>query len=130
MNIRQARAGAIALDTGAIAVFAAIGRASHDQGILGENGLGYLTTLWPFLAGTAIGWGLVLVRGRWMPCDWRRTGVTVWAATLVGGMILRFASGQGVAVSFVIVAGTFLALALIGWRVVSGWLATRRGLTG
>ncbi|WP_062517632.1 DUF3054 domain-containing protein [Demequina gelatinilytica] len=128
MNIRQAAAGAAALDAGAIVVFAAIGRASHDEGILGPGGSGLATTVWPFAVGAALGWALA--RGWRQPCDWRRTGVTVWASTLAGGMALRAVSGQGVQVSFVIVAGTFLAASLIGWRVVSGVIARRRGLKG
>ncbi|WNM26816.1 DUF3054 domain-containing protein [Demequina capsici] len=126
MNIRQAAAGAAALDAGAILVFSSIGRASHEEGILGANGLGLATTVWPFLVGAGIGWAIA--RGWKRPCDWRRTGTMVWASTLVGGMLLRVVSGQGVQVSFVVVAGTFLALFLIGWRVLSGFIAKRRGL--
>lgn len=126
MNLRQAAIGAAALDAGAIIVFAAIGRASHDQGILGENGLGLLTTVWPFLVGAGLGW--LIARGWKKPCAWHPTGTIVWASTLVGGMLLRLASGQGVQVSFVIVAGLVLAAFLIGWRVISGWLAKRAGL--
>ncbi|GMA36309.1 MULTISPECIES: DUF3054 domain-containing protein [Demequina] len=128
MNIRQAALGAAGIDVAAIGVFAAIGRASHDEGILGENGLGYLTTVWPFLVGAGIGW--LLVRGWTRPCSWRPTGLVVWASTLVGGMLLRAVTGQGVQVSFVIVAGLFLALFLVGWRVISGAVARRRGLKG
>ncbi|WP_062463175.1 DUF3054 domain-containing protein [Demequina soli] len=128
MNLRQAAVGAAALDAGAIVVFASIGRASHEEGILGPWGSGLATTVWPFAAGAALGW--VLAKGWTRPCDWRRTGVTVWASTLVGGMLLRAVSGQGVQVSFVVVAGAFLALFLVGWRVVSGWIARRRGLKG
>ncbi|WP_062384013.1 DUF3054 domain-containing protein [Demequina iriomotensis] len=126
MNLRQAALGAAALDAGAIVVFSAIGRASHEEGILGPGGSGLATTAWPFAAGAALGW--VIARGWRRPCDWRRTGAIVWASTLVGGMVLRVASGQGVQVSFVVVAGVFLATALVGWRVVSGWIAARRGL--
>ncbi|WNM23988.1 DUF3054 domain-containing protein [Demequina capsici] len=126
MNIRQAAAGAAALDAGAILVFSSIGRASHEEGILGANGLGLATTVWPFLVGAGIGWAIA--RGWKRPCDWRRTGTMVWASTLVGGMLLRAVSGQGVQLSFVVVAGTFLALFLIGWRVLSGFIAKRRGL--
>lgn len=126
MNIRQATRGAAALDAGAIVVFAAVGRANHDEGILGRAGLGLATTVWPFLAGAAIGW--VIAKGWTKPCAWRPTGVIVWASTLVGGMLLRVASGQGVEVSFVIVAGLVLATFLIGWRVISGLLAKRLGL--
>lgn len=126
MNTRQATRGAAALDAGAIVVFAAVGRANHDEGILGRAGLGLANTLWPFLAGAAIGW--VIAKGWNKPCAWRPTGVIVWASTLVGGMLLRVASGQGVVFSFVIVAGMVLALFLIGWRVISGLLAKRLGL--
>jgi len=126
MNIRQATRGAAALDAAAIVVFAAVGRANHDEGILGRAGLGLATTVWPFAAGAAIGW---LIAKTWTrPCAWSPTGVIVWASTLVGGMLLRVASGQGVEVSFVIVAGLVLATFLIGWRVISGVVAKRRGL--
>jgi peptidoglycan/LPS O-acetylase OafA/YrhL len=128
MKLKQAAVGAAGLDGAAILVFAAIGRANHDEGILGDNGLGLATTVWPFLVGAAAGW--LIARAWKRPCDWRRTGVIVWASTLIGGMLLRVVSGQGVEVSFVIVAGLFLALFLIGWRVVSGWIAKRRGLKG
>jgi hypothetical protein len=128
MKLKQAAVGAAGLDGAAILVFAAIGRANHDEGILGDNGLGLATTVWPFLVGAAAGW--LIARAWKRPCDWRRTGVIVWASTLIGGMLLRALSGQGVEVSFVIVAGLFLALFLIGWRVVSGWIAKRRGLKG
>ena len=128
MNLKQAARGAAVLDAGAIVVFAVIGRASHEEGILGGYGLGLLTTLWPFLLGGAIGW--VLAKAWCKPCAWRPTGLIIWGATLVGGMLLRLASGQGVAVSFMIVAASFLAVTLIGWRVVSGFIAKRRGLKG
>lgn len=126
MNVRQAARGAAALDAGAIVVFAAVGRANHDEGVLGENGVGLLATAWPFLVGAALGW--VIAKGWKKPCAWRPTGVIVWASTLVGGMLLRLASGQGVQVSFVVVAGLILAAFLIGWRVIAGLLAKRMGL--
>ncbi len=37
-------------------------------------------------------------------------------------MLLRAATGQGTAAAFVLVAGSVLALLLLGWR----WLAARR----
>jgi hypothetical protein len=126
MNIRQATRGAAALDAGAIVVFAAVGRANHDEGILGRAGLGLANTVWPFLAGAAIGW--IIAKGWTKPCAWRPTGVIVWASTLIGGMLLRVVSGQGVEGAFVIVAGLVLAAFLIGWRLISGLLAKRMGL--
>ena len=126
MNIAQAARGAVALDAGAIVIFAAIGRANHAEGILGDRGIGLATTAWPFLIGAGLGW--VIAKGWNKPCAWRPTGVIIWASALVGGMLLRLVSGQGVQVSFVIVAGLFLAAFLIGWRVISGVLAKRLGL--
>jgi len=126
MNIRQATLGAASLDAGAIVTFAVIGRMSHAEGVLGHAGLGLAQTVWPFLVGAAIGW--VLVKAWTKPCAWRPVGLAVWGTTLVGGMLLRVVSGQGVEVSFVIVAGVVLAAFLIGWRVISGMLAKRLGL--
>jgi hypothetical protein len=112
---------AIVLDIVLIALFALIGRASH-----GENALGGLwTTAWPFLVGAAVGW----LAGR----AWRhpfapwRSGLWVWAGALVIGMLLRVVSGQGIAVSFVIVAGIVLFLFLVGWRLIAA--VVRRGRT-
>lgn len=126
MNNRQATRGAAALDAGAIVVFAVVGRANHHEGVLGRSGLGLANTVWPFLVGAAVGW--VLAKGWKRPCAWRQTGLIVWASTLVGGMLLRVVSGQGVEVTFVIVAALVLAAFLVGWRVISGFLAKRMGL--
>ena len=55
------------------------------------------------------------------------TGVVVWVSTVVVGMLLRKASSQGVAVSFIVVASLVTALLLLGWRVVAGLVAKRSG---
>jgi len=84
----------LALDIALVVVFAAIGRASHDSDVL----TGLLQTAWPFLAGLGIGW---LVTLAWRaPTAPVRTGLGVWAATVIGGMLLRAASGQGTAPPF------------------------------
>jgi len=49
--------------------------------------------------------------------------LTVWLATVIVGMLLRKASSQGVAVSFVIVATVVTAVLLLGWRLA--WKLTR-----
>ncbi|WP_040784783.1 DUF3054 domain-containing protein [Nocardia pneumoniae] len=112
-----------------VVVFCAIGRRSHDEAVLA----GLLRTLWPFATGLAAGW-LIAASGRWRRgADEARfdgtalwpTGVVVWIGTLVGGMLLRVVSGQGTAVSFVLVAGTVLALFLLGWRAAFGALRSR-----
>lgn len=104
-----------------VIAFAIIGRASHAESLdLG----GIATTMWPFLAALIIGW--VVARAWRAPMKPVRTGVPLWLVTLAGGMLLRIASGQGTAVPFIIVAGVFLLLTLVGWRVVAAVIARRR----
>ena len=52
-------------------------------------------------------------------------GVVVLAVTYVLGMVLRAVSGRGLAPGFLVVAGVFLAVTMLGWRGVV-LLATRR----
>ena len=104
---------AVVLDAALVVAFAAIGRASHDSDIWA--GLGQ--TAWPFLVGLAVGW-VVTVAWR-APAAPMRTGLGVWAATIVIGMLLRATSGQGTAIPFVIVACVILFAALVGWRLVA-----------
>lgn len=110
------------LDAALVVVFAALGRASHAE----ENALvGALATAWPFLVGLGAGWALV----RWRSGRWPLTvgnGIPVWVCTLVVGMLLRAAAGQGTALSFILVAATVLAVFLIGSR----WLLARSGGNG
>jgi hypothetical protein len=66
-----------------------------------------------------------LLRAWRRPTEWR-TGLGIWATTLVAGMVLRnVAFGDGTATSFVIVAAAFLALFLVGWRVAFGLFERR-----
>ncbi|SFR96925.1 Protein of unknown function [Agrococcus baldri] len=108
---------ATAIDAVLVVAFAAIGRATHDGGVLGEAGLGLATTAWPFLAALGLGWLLCL--GWRAPLSPLRAGVPIWLATVAGGMLLRALSGQGTAVPFVVVATLTLLLMLIGWRVLA-----------
>ncbi|GEM33039.1 membrane protein [Nocardia neocaledoniensis NBRC 108232] len=98
-----------------VIVFCAIGRRSHDEAVLA----GLLKTVWPFGIGLLVGWAIAVFIARGARFDgtalWP-SGLVIWACTLVGGMLLRAVSGQGVAVSFVIVAASVLALFLLGWR--------------
>lgn len=114
-------AAAAAIDAAAIIVFAAVGRASHDESVLA----GLARTSWPFLAGAAIGW--IAARAWRNPTALAPTGVIIWGCTLVGGMLLRVVSDQGTALSFIIVAGVILAVLLLGWRAAA--TALTRGRT-
>ncbi len=105
------------VDVVLVVAFAALGRASHAE----ESPLvGALTTAAPFLAGLGVGWGLVRGGSKQWPVT-VAYGLTVWASTLVLGMVIRVVIGAGTAWSFVLVAGAVLALLLLGWR----WLAER-----
>lgn len=103
----------LAVDIACVLVFCAVGRRSHEEGI---TLAGIAQTAWPFLSGTAAGW--LLSRGWRQPTAVVPTGVSVWVATVVVGMLLRKASSQGVAVSFVIVASLVTAALLLGWRLL------------
>lgn len=109
----------LALDALCILVFCTVGRRSHAEGI---TVAGVAETAWPFLSGTAVGW--LLARGWRAPTALVPTGVTVWIATVVVGMLLRKASSQGIAFSFVVVAALVTATLLLGWRAVTA-VATR-----
>ncbi|TQC49364.1 DUF3054 domain-containing protein [Rhodococcus sp. WS4] len=119
---------ALAIDVVLVIVFCAIGRRSHDE----ANALtGLATTAWPFLTGLAVGWlaTVALYRDKFDAFLIVLTGIVVWLSTLVVGMLLRVVSGQGTALSFVIVAGTVLAVFLLGWRAVAKVVTKARATT-
>lgn len=99
-----------------VGVFAVIGRLSH-YGTLTAGG--WWTTAWPFLVGTLLAWAVLALTRR--PPAAVSSGVVVWLGALVGGMVLRQASGQGTATAFVVVAtlvlGAVLVLPRVGARV-------------
>lgn len=112
---------ALALDAAFVVGFAATGRASHDSDVW----TGLFTTAWPFLAALAVGW---LVTRAWRaPSAPVRTGLGVWAVTVVGGMLLRAASGQGTALPFIVVATLVIGALLVGWRAIAAVVSRRRG---
>jgi hypothetical protein len=110
---------AVVLDALLVLAFVLIGRESHR---VADPIGGALVTFWPFAVGLVIGWFACLAWRR--PMTLWPTGVVVWASTLVLGMVLRVVSAQGIAVSFVIVAGMVLAAFLIGWRAIAALVTT------
>ena len=112
----------LALDTALICLFAAIGRRSH-----GETSalLGLASTAWPFLAGMAISWAVILVTVRRAPLR-VRDGVPVWLGTVAIGMVVRNLTNAGTAFSFIVVATLFLGAVLLGWRALAGLFPHRR----
>jgi hypothetical protein len=109
---------AFGLDAVLVVVFAAVGRASHEEA---NPVVGALVTAWPFLVGTIVGWAVVRVLRKAWPLG-VGPGITVWFATVVIGMVLRRATGQGTAATFVVVAAVVLAALLVGWRALAALL--------
>ena len=105
---------AAALDVACVLLFVIIGRASHAKG---ESLAGIASTVWPFLAGLALGW--LAARAWRRPLGVAPAGVSAWLGTVAVGMVLRVVAGQGTAFAFVLVALAFLGLFLLGWRVLA-----------
>lgn len=104
----------LVLDAALICLFAAIGRRSHaETGAL----LSVATTAWPFLAGMTVGWLVALLAFHRVPLT-VRDGIPVWLCAVAIGMVLRSLTDAGTALSFVVVATTFLGAVLLGWRAV------------
>ncbi|KZE91841.1 DUF3054 domain-containing protein [Microbacterium sp. TNHR37B] len=118
---RQATVGATLLADAVLVIgFAAVGRASHDSDVWS----GLVGTAGPFLLALAAGW---LASRAWRdPVAPLRTGVVVWAVTLIGGLAVRAVSGQGVALPFILVATGTLFVVLVGWRAVARGIIARR----
>ncbi len=112
---------ALVADIACVVFFVALGRRNH-AGVVSVGGVA--ETAWPFLTGTAIGW--LLSRGWHRPTALAPTGVVVWVCTVVVGMLLRQATSEGTAASFVVVATVATALLILGWRGILGWRKTAR----
>ncbi|MGH3357369.1 MAG: DUF3054 domain-containing protein [Nocardioidaceae bacterium] len=112
MTLRDGRG--VTFDVLAVLVFVSIGRLQHD-GADGFDPLGFATTLWPFLGGL----GIALVVQGVTPGVYRGlpVGAAVVAATVVGGLCLRYASGQGMALSFAVVTAIVIGVLMLGWRL-------------
>ena len=110
------------LDLVLVGVFAVVGRLSH-YGSLSLGG--WWTTAWPFLAGALLVWAALAVTRRAPGAV--SSGVVVWLGSLVGGMVLRQASGQGTATPFVVVATLVLGALLVLPRLLVRVGARARG---
>lgn len=111
MRITGKAAFALLVDVILVVVFAIIGRRNHEES---AALIGIATTVWPFLAGLAIGW--LAARAWRRPLALWPEGVLVWVITVAAGMVLRVVSGSGTAFAFVVVAAVALGVFLLGWR--------------
>ncbi|WP_334148830.1 DUF3054 domain-containing protein [Microbacterium sp.] len=113
---------AVIVDVVLVLVFAVIGRASHD-----ENPAGFLLTAWPFLVALLLGHAIAaLLPGRPRQPWSVLWGLVVWVITVIGGMLLRIATGDTAQVAFIIVATLTLGVFLVGWRALTALLRRRR----
>lgn len=115
---------AVGIDVFSVTLFVAVGRREHER----DSAIaGLIDTAAPFLLALALAW--LVLRAWRRPTEWRM-GVGIWAITLVAGMLLRnLVFGDGTATSFVIVAASFLALFLVGWRAAFGLIERRSSRT-
>lgn len=111
---------AFAADVICVIAFVAVGRRNHAEGV---TLAGIAETAWPFLTGTVVGW--LVSRGWRRPTTPVPTGVIIWICTVVVGMALRVASGEGIAFSFILVATLVTGVLLVGWRAVRAGLSRR-----
>ena len=112
---------AVGIDAALVLVFVLIGRGSHAEAYsLG----GILTTLWPFWLALALGHVIAFRWHRPFAVNW--TGIVLWASTVVFGTVFRAVSGQGLALSFVIVTALVLGVFLLGWRALYQRFLVRR----
>lgn len=113
--------GFFLVDAVLVAVFVLIGTRNHDTNT-GAGGV--FSVAAPFLIGLTVGW---LVVRAWNQPTAVKTGVLVWIATVVVGVLLRrFAWDESSAGAFVVVATVFNAFTLVGWRVVRENLGKRK----
>lgn len=109
-------------DLDSVLLFVILGRGSHGEGGNWFAETGKVAA--SFLIALVVGW---FVARAWQAPWAVRTGGIVWAVTLGVGMLLRPVFGRDVQASFVVVTALFLALFLVGWRVLAGFLERRRG---
>ncbi|WP_265523205.1 DUF3054 domain-containing protein [Oerskovia flava] len=105
---------AVVVDVAAILALAVGGRASHsaDSPLTAVVGI-----VWPFAVGLAVGW-LVLRAWRRPLAPWP-VGVGLWVGTWGVAMVLRAATGAGLAPAFLVVSAAFLGATLVGWRLLA-----------
>lgn len=109
-------AAALLLDAVLVTAFAILGRASHDEAL---DAGGILDTAWPFLIGLLVGWVVAGLIHKTAPLTWVQA-LPVWLLTIVVGMVLRQATGDGTAIAFIVVATLTIGVSILGWRAVAG----------
>jgi hypothetical protein len=112
---------AAAADLLSVLAFAAVGRATHDEGLTAS---GYVATAWPFVVGVAGGWAGVFL-ARMAPLSYPAAAMML-VKTVILGCVLRVLFTDGNAPwSFIAVTTVFLGVCFFGWRAVARAVAAR-----
>lgn len=101
-------------DLGCVLALAAGGKSSHEAG---DSDWVVLVIVWPFAVAAVLAHLALAWQGRQALRVWPE-GAVVLAVTYVLGMVLRAISGRGLAPGFLVVAALFLAVTMLGWRLV------------
>lgn len=109
-------------DLGCVLALAFGGKSSHEAS---ASDWIVLVIAWPFALAAGLAHAWLTSRRRPTGRAWPE-GAVVLAVTYGIGMLLRGISGRGLAVGFLVVAAVFLALTMLGWRVVVQLAASRR----
>jgi uncharacterized membrane protein YbjE (DUF340 family) len=97
-----------------VLLFVAVGRRNHDEST-GVSGI--VEVALPFLLALVSGW---LVTRAWRTPQALSTGVVIWLATVIGGLLLRnLLFNRGTATPFIIVATLVLGVLLVGRRLIA-----------
>ena len=106
------------IDTLAVVVFAVLARLAHNTAEVPFNFLNVANTFWPFFLGLILGWILI-----WAKANSARkvsTGVVVWLATVIVGLVIWWLRNDAIPHwSFILVASVMSALLLLGWRTIA-----------
>ncbi|TDK27937.1 DUF3054 domain-containing protein [Arthrobacter crusticola] len=112
----------LAVDVAAIILFAVSGRSTHEHGL---SAAGIAATAAPFVVACVAGW--LGLRAWRTPRRLWPTGVGIWITTAAGGLLLRFLTGGGVALSFQVVTLVVLGSLLLLPRLLVSAAVRGRG---
>ena len=102
-------------------LFVAVGQRNHDDST-GVSGV--IKVALPFLIALVFGW---LVTRAWRTPHAVATGVVIWLATVVGGLLLRnLLFNRGTAMPFIIVATLVLGALIAARRLLSHRMSSHR----
>jgi hypothetical protein len=105
----------IVADLVCVLALAVGGKSSHEAS---DSDWVVLAIAWPYALAAGLAHAWLMSRGRPARRVWPE-GTIVLAGTYALGMLLRAISGRGLAPAFLVVAGIFLALTMLGWRGVA-----------